>query len=367
MRLLVVTPIFRPSVGGAATYYDLLTRCLLDADVIESAVVITESIPDLPAQSVERSGRLKVLRLFAHRASASMGTVRKCVRYGIQNLQYFLLPRIIRSQRPDLLLIHSSFYNQPGTFAWIMKRIVGCIPAIVDCRDQQLPTSELHRLESYQQIIAASQNIVSHLRQCTALHSRILQIPVIQEPLGVPSVDASNNVLRKFGLRRNRYILFAGLIKASKGIDLLLDSYALYRALLPNPCELAIAGVSKDSMVLARAAAADGTRLLGSVPRIELLTLMQNAAININLSFSEGMPRTSLEALALGARVLLPPGIPEFEQYCGSSIARIRDPRKIAAQLVEILDAPPAKYPTENHSVSRVLEMYKGLFEKVLK
>ena len=142
----------------------------------------------------------------------------------------------------------------------------------------------------------------------------------------------------------------------------------MYRKMGHEPWKRAIAGVAKESSGVKRASTIDGVQLLGSVPRPQLLALMQNAALNVNLSTSEGMPRTSLEALALGTRVLLPLGIPEFERYCGSWVASSQDPGAIAAQFIDMLVEPPATgYPIETHSINRVLEKYNELFERVLK
>jgi len=364
MRLLIITPIFRPSVGGAATYYDLLSSGLIDAGIVDSVVIVTEAVPGQSSRTVECAGKLTVVRLFPHRAGTSMHLINQYAKYAAQNFTYFLLPKIVRSEEANIVLAHSSFHNHLGVYSRQIKRMKKYVPVIADCRDQQLSVSRLWHLDIYDQIVAASQNVKAHLEQRAALHSRIRLIPVLQERLEFDDFDCG--MLPSF-VEPGRFILFAGLIKAAKGLDLLLDSYAFYKQISGDPMVLVIAGEPKDKSIAKRAKGMKGVRLVGSLARTQLLTLIKNAALNVSLSSSEGMPRACLEAIALGTRVLLPPGIPEFEKFCGNSIARSKDPRVIAEQMVRLLGEPPARgYPIENHAPEDVLNQYAKVFQSAL-
>ena len=121
------------------------------------------------------------------------------------------------------------------------------------------------------------------------------------------------------------YIFYAGLIKEEKGVYLLLQSYC--EQLQHDRHKLVLAGHNKLKTLKA-------TKLLnhpkvlyiGNQDRNNILALMSKAALCVNLSFSEGMPRASLEAIALGRPVALPRGIPEFNKYCSEFIVNEEHP-----------------------------------------
>ena len=94
---------------------------------------------------------------------------------------------------------------------------------------------------------------------------------------------------------------------------------------------------------------------------------MSCSSMAVNLSTSEGMPRTSLEALALGIRVLLPKGIPEFEEHCKDYVVCSSQPDLVASQIEKLLLIPSMhNYPIEKHAPDFVLSKYEALFKKLL-
>ena len=307
---MIITPLFPPIMGGAATYYGLLTRGLLASDVIRHVTVVTENSSERNSNAI-LSPDIDVISLFPYRAGGHKNKVLQFFLYGIQNLLYVFIPYLVRKHKPDLVIIHSSFHNFFNLMVPVVEKISKKVPIIADVRDHQLPTQQLKQLESYHALIVCSLNVYNHILQDSALMGRANHIPVIQELMNVPRTHA-NNTLDKYGLKRESYLLYAGLIKAGKGIDLLLKTY---EELCSRGCtlKLIVIGGSKDNQLLKRTLSIPGVQWLGPVPRGELLDLMSCSSMAVNLSTSEGMPRTSLEALALGIRVLLPKGIPEFE------------------------------------------------------
>ena len=94
------------------------------------------------------------------------------------------------------------------------------------------------------------------------------------------------------------------------------------------------------------------------------MRIIRFAALNVNLSLSEGMPRISLEALALNTKTILPQGIPEFDWHCNKWVATsYSDSSKLALQFKSILmnsDLP--KYPLKNHSLKVIIKEYLKIF-----
>jgi glycosyltransferase involved in cell wall biosynthesis len=364
MHLIIITPIFPPASGGAATYYQVLSRGLLEASLVREVTVITECFPGEPSRSVDCGGKRRVIRLFPHRAGGALSKLNQGIRYCIQNLQYRRLPALITSLEGDAVLVHSSLQNFANLFDPIVKRLRDKVLLIADVRCHQMPAAKVaRRLKHYHRIIACSENVEAHLTRQGPLGGRLVTIPVPQESLGIEDTRENRQIVTSAGLQPGRYMLFAGLIKRRKGIELLLDAYQSYLQNELESLDLALVGQGKDATLLRRARHLSGVHVLGSVDRFRLLVLMKFAALNVNLSFSEGMPRVCLEALALGTRVILPAGVPEFRRFCAPWVAASdHDPDVLARQFSELLKGLPASgYPLERHDIARTLPLYAEL------
>ena len=362
---MIVTPLFPPVTGGAATYYGLLSDGLLANGVVKHITVITENCSE--RKSDEAAARdIEVIPLFPFRAGGKKSKFLQYSLYGVQNLLYIFIPYLVRKHKPDVVIFHSSFHNFFNLIiARVINRISKKVPVIADVRDHQLPARLLKQLEPYHALIACSLNVRNHIQQAGSLAGRITHIPVIQETMETPRMSA-DGTLDKYELTDESYLLYAGLIKDGKGIELLIQTY---EELCSRGCalKLVIVGEYKDSSLLKRVLSVPGVQWLGPVVREELLDLMSCSSMALNLSGSEGMPRTSLEALALGVRVLLPKGIPEFEEYCKDYVVCSSQPVLVASQIERLLLNPPMhNYPIEEHAPDFVLRRYEELFKKLL-
>jgi glycosyltransferase involved in cell wall biosynthesis len=362
---MIITPIYPPVAGGAATYYGLLSRGLLANGSVKHVTVITEyyggrNCDEFAAENIE------VVSLFPFRAGGKKNKIQQYLLYGMQNLLYMFIPYLVRKHKPDVVIVHSSFHNFFNLIiAPVVRRLSTKVPLIADVRDHQLPAQQLKQLEPYHALIACSLNICNHIQQSEILAGRISHIPVIQESIGV-SRQSAIRTLDKYELAQDSYLLYAGLIKADKGIELLMQTYEV---LCSRGCtlKLIIVGEYKDSRLLKRLLSIPGVRWLGPVVREELLDLMSCSSMSINLSSSEGMPRTSLEALALGVQVLLPKGIPEFDEHCKGSVVCSTAPELVASQIERLLlSQPEHNYPIEEHAPDYVLSKYEQLFDKLI-
>lgn len=363
MHLLLITPIFTPAAGGAATYYGLLAHKLIASGIANKVTIITERMPSLWSREILLDGQIQIIRIFPHRAGGSVSKLAQYAKYAIQNLQYMALAWMVIELKPDIVLVHSSFHNFINLLTPVLSYIGKQVPVIADVRDHQLPVGRLKQLENYHALIACSLNVLGHISMRESLIGRTEHIPVIQENLE-PRKYAIQT-LEKYSLNQVPYLLFAGLIKPDKGIDLLLSTYELLKSRGRGE-KLVLVGLAKDLMLLSRALSIPGVRYLGPVSRDELLDLMSCSRMVINLSGSEGMPRTSLEAIALGVRVIAPSGIPEFERYCPDSVACSSNPELVASQIENLLSKPMQnEYPIGQHATDAVLIQYERLFEKV--
>lgn len=365
MRLVIVTPIFPPATGGAATYYRLLCDALIQRQMVEHITVVTEAFPQQPASQNLNDGRLHILRIFPHRAGGTTSKARQYWLYALQNLQYLTLPRIVDTAAADVVLIHSSFHNQLNLLHMILPSLKRRARLIADIRDHQMPRANFGQMKSYSRIVACSHSVMSHLATDPTLASNAKYIPIPQEPLTPPSAEACSIMDERTALTNKAFILFAGLIKQDKGIDLLLDAYEILRTQMSDAPDLVLVGIGKDKALVARANQMSGVRHLGPMNRQDLLTLLYRASLVVNLSSSEGMPRICLEAMALNRPVILPRHIPEFEQQAPDSVAASDDnPDVIAAQMRDTLVLEKkALYRIDQHHIDNVVGEYESLLQ----
>lgn len=362
MHLLIITPIYPPTTGGAATYYALLAEGLLASGEVAKVTLITERVSGRPNLELKNGGCLRIIRMFPHRAGRHLGRLSLYWRYALQNLQYVLLPWIVARIKPDIMLVHSSLHIYPNALHPLIRWFSHRFPVVADVRDQQLPVSRMRQLDCYTALIVCSLNVKTHISRSSVLEAKTTHIPVIQEHI-TNDRSALSQTLAKYGLKNRCYLLFSGLIKQAKGVGLLLDTFSELCA-RGFDAELVLAGFSKDDDLMRQAINTPRVRTIGALPREELLDLMSGALMNINMSASEGMPRTSLEAMALRTKVLLPSGIPEFEQYCPNAIVRSHQPQEVADQIQALLAGHDhgQSYPIGMHDSRVIMGRYVELF-----
>lgn len=352
-NVVLITPIYQKQVGGAAIYYQRLTQSLGECGV--SVSVITDSVSG-DAPGLRRYG------IFPKWASSERNLVRDVVSYAYQNITYYRISGILRRESPQAVLVHSSFHNHPGVFALAMARARRACPTatfVADVRDRLLPPRKIAQLKRYDTVIACSGNVRDHLIASGLPADRIREIPVIQERLQI-SDTAAGEALTKYGLEGRKYILYVGAIKEDKAVDKLLMAFIDHVAPIHPDHILVLAGLLKSNAVeLNRLMRTDKVRYIGNVDRADALALMKGANVCVNVSPNEGMPRASLEALALGRPVVLPPNVPEFVQYCERYVATDLDPKCIAEKMTAaIIGGKAADYPVDRHYPESVLEAY---------
>ena len=233
---------------------------------------------------------------------------------------------------------------------------------ILDARDHLVPPFRVRYFGRYRSVIVCSENIRVHLLASGLAADKITYIPVIQEHLqGL--AEASSQVLMKYGLQNQRYIFYAGLIKEIKRVDVLLDAFINHVSPVMPDVKLVLAGLMKTtSEEVSAQLQHEQVMYLGSLPRQEVIALMQGAELCVNISPIEGLPRSSLEALSLHRPVVLPPNVPEFMQYCRDHVAVDEEPEKIAAQMIRIMqDKAVPEYPIDRHYSENQLSQYMKL------
>lgn len=356
-QIVICTPLFWGGASGASVYYRLLSQSLIQHGCNVS--VVSDKEPSELQPSVE------YFSLFPARCGRKRKLLLDYFAYAAQNLAYFNLNKIVGRVKPRAVLIHSSFYNHPGIFAHVMKEVIRKNPrvnSIADVRDGLMPPVKVPLLNAYRRVIACSENVMNHLLENGVVPDRLIKIPVIQERLQVDD-ELRKRLLGEMAMNGRPYIFFGGLVKESKAVDLLLEAFLAHVRPARPDILLVIAGLMKTSSKRIRdLLAQDGVLYVGNRRRDEVLALMSAAALCVNLSPNEGMPRSSLEALALGRPVLLPPNVPEFARHCRDFVVGEHRADAVAAQMLSIIDAGIVPdYPIGMHYPENILPAYIDL------
>jgi len=163
--------------------------------------------------------------------------------------------------------------------------------------------SEKNALKS-DRIIAVSNAHMEYIRQYT---DKVVRIPngVEINHLDV-TPDEEENYLRKYGLKKNGYIFFAGRFTPEKAIE---DLIGAYEQLNNDRWKLVLAGDAdhEDSysrMIKNRVQKRTNIILTGFITGKELQTLFANAKLFVLPSKFEGLPHVLLEAVSYNIGVL---------------------------------------------------------------
>ncbi|RDD63156.1 glycosyltransferase family 4 protein [Ferruginivarius sediminum] len=369
-ELVILAPNYYPAIGGGAMYYKLLAQGLVDGGHVGRVEVLTEAHPGCPRTSAERGGRLVVRRAYPYRTGRPDKHWSRYPRYLIENLMFPGL--LLRRWRPgSVLMVHSSFHLYPNTLRWVvalLRRFRSGGPVMIcDVRDPRLPRRRFKELISYDRVVACSRLVERIMGRDDRIAWKLSHIPVLIET-EQPSQAERQAALARHGLKPGGYVFWANGVSRLKNIEVALAAMRQVRARRPN-LKLVVAGRCRDwDDSFARAQAEGVMAYIGSLDNREVLALDAEAALVLNVSEVESVPRGTLEAVAVGAPLLFPPNVPEFEAACPDHVADSRDAARLAAQILDAVEGrtPPACYPLEMHGNAWVLPQYAELFRAAM-
>ncbi|MGH7312091.1 MAG: glycosyltransferase family 4 protein [Candidatus Rokuibacteriota bacterium] len=352
MRVLLVTPLFFPSLSGAAVYFDTLSQMLGRVAPSTRATILTRAVAGAPR--MEQRGSVRILRLLpAARADRTRLGERGA---GLATAVVMLLVSLVL--RSDVVHYHTLVsYRAMHRLARLFRA-----PVVGDMRDlaAKHEGADLGQYGHCRRLICASENIRDYLLAAGFPPERLVHVPIPFLP-PVPAPPAAVAAVRaRYGVRDLPYALFIGAILPAKGVAELVAAMALVWQQLPE-LHLALAGpltregdahfpggfrthVGRDARL----------HYLGPVPHEDVLLLLQAAELFVLPSWAEGLGRSGLEAIALGRKAILPPGVPEFGTACPEAVLEVVTPAAIAEHIVRTRRAgkPPA-YPLERHDAAR--------------
>ncbi len=354
--MLILTPVFSGDCTGAAVYYTLLTNWLLSREV--PVTIVSEATGENVGDDY--------MGIFPKRCGKNKRIVRDLAAYACQNLIYFRLPNIVKRKKPKTVLIHASFYNLPGVFPYVIRsmleRRVCNERYLIDVRGF-IPAKCMHHLLKFDQAIACSENVLNALVAGGLSREKIQHIPVLQERFKIDK-DKVQQLLTTLGLKDKTYILYVGLIKEQKAVDILLEAFARFVQPLHPSYSLVLAGLLKTSnKKIIKLLKSKNVYYIGNRSREEALHLMAGASLCVNLSPAESTSRFCLESIALKRPTILPPKVPEYMRFCPDFVATSCEPKEVAQKMMEVLESGEVpSYPIEQHLPEQVLPKYAKIF-----
>jgi len=351
MRPIIITALYPPAVGGAATYFGDIVPELAQRDDIEGLMVLTERMPGQPRWWAK--GKLQLLRYLPIRVSRPRRRwLGHAVTYLLTQIWFVArLPGLVQHHRVGLIHFHTRYRGR--LFYAALRR--SDVPVLADLRDKMTDPARLIGVADW--LLCCGEGVQRFAIKGGFSAERTVLIPIPFTPPEIPSPEMVSEVRRRYGLGDGSYLLFVGDITCNKGVYDLLEAYRRWRLGHPQ-VRLVFAGPDREGeRFLSQARQTAGVIYLGRVPHRDALALMRGAEIVVLPSRSEGLPRVILEAVALGTRVVCPPGIPEFERHLSPFVL----PGVSAEAIMEILDRvwslkSPPSYPLSGHSVGRVVE-----------
>lgn len=357
-----LTPVYTPAVGGAVFYVSLLGQYLTVRRKC-TFKIITEQYPNCPTREFPQDG-IEVLRLFPFRAGKSQRMARDYFTYAVQNIQFISIARFL--PKHGTFFIHGSFFNNPtllGMGLRFVRKLRPNLRLVLDLRDPKFPESLMRTARQFDATISCSRNISERLPGLSSLW----EIPIMVEPFWITDAD-KDRITLKYGLERGRFIFNGSGFNHGKGIDTLVRVTRAIRA-KGRDITLAVAGKRRLWNTDMQSAFEEGwLKPLGIIPRIHVRTLGASAWLDANLSTVDSLPRHSLEALAGGARVLLPPGVPEFRTSSPEHVADTDGGiERLATQATAIAEGiiDKCQYPWEKHLASTVIPQYEALLDSL--
>ncbi len=360
MHPLIITPLFPPAVGGAATYFGQMAPLLAARPGVTRLTLLTERAAGRPER--EETGNLVILRQLPPRISIPARPWLWHAASFVQTQAWFArhLPALVQAEGVDLIHFHTRYRGRLFFDALVRSRV----SVVADLRDKLSDPVALARVSRL--LMCCCEGVRAFALAGGYPADRVRLIPMAFTPPRPPEQALLDQVQQDYHIGDAPYLLYLGDINASKGVPELLPAFAQWRARHPD-VQLLLAGMNRlGGRFLQQLMDIPGARYLGSVSHQQAIALIAAAEIVLLPSRSEGLPRVILEALTLNRRVLAPPGIPEFDRAIPDYVLPEVTTPAIAAALDRIwASPPPPSFPLDAYRFDRIvpqiLDVYREL------
>jgi glycosyltransferase involved in cell wall biosynthesis len=256
----------------------------------------------------------------------------------------------LRRKRSQVVLVHGRYAKR--AFLKVLKLLGAKI--VVCLSDLFTPPQDLTDCDA---VICNSESVYKRAVSQLPTSCRVSYVPL--------PFEVSRTHARQASVTDVPYFLFVGNISQHKGVDALLEAFALFRRDCPA-YRLLLAGPIRDSSLLT--GANSGATFLGEIDRTNTMALMEQAEAVVLPSRSESLPRVCLEAIALGTTVICPPDVPELRRWCPEWTLEAVTPQAVLEKLKQTLKRSfVPSFDFEQHDPKlvgrRIVEICAATFE----
>lgn len=372
INILIVTSNYPPlTAAGGSIYFETLVKGLQRINGLKKIVILTEFAKGIPLVNTE--GTSRVFRILFPKGkkqrSQRWGFGMRLFTFIINNILLLLyIPVLTLVYRVDIIHIHCSLFKIQKNLHFpnllVYSLLMGAKKAfgtkvIVDVRG---PGCTYNFYNRFDKIICASQNTYDSAIQQGLDKGKCLLVSI---PFERPIVHIGLSDKERLK-QLQPYVCFVGRIERSKGVYELIDAFQMLSTKLPG-YNLVLIGTNEDKHLLRKIKKCKKIYYLGPKSHAETIKIISQAELLVLPSKSEGLPRVCLEAMSLGTKVLLPPGIPEFSQHCKNFQLNHVEPSEIRLKMYNLLcSSDKAFYPFEKHDPIKIAKSVISIYHEII-
>jgi glycosyltransferase involved in cell wall biosynthesis len=369
-NILLCCPVYSPHAGGGGQYFPLLCKNMLSVGIAKNIYVLTEYHPERSRFSNEQG--VSIYRLLPQRdTNTDKSRLTSIITFIWTYIIFFsFIPFMVLSKKIDVLhytrYLRVPFYSLTFIMLKLFKTKI-----VLDMRTTVEDDACIENLFGYTVMISNSMGVHQQMQKLGVSDITNKHVPnPVELPLPSNIDTVEKSVKEMLGDKFAPYLLFVGQYLERKSIDETLDAFSEF---CKTNSEFHLVLVGRNMMgerLAQKILSLPNVISLGPLPRENVLALMQLSEAVLQPSKVEGIPRVSLEALALGKKVLLPPCVPEFiksnEVFCISEVTSVEILNAIE-RIVATSTLP--NYDLSIHdpfsSFKALTTVYESMFESV--
>jgi len=374
LSVLLLTQNYPPSTAaGASIHYDILVRSLKKIEGFKRIVVLTEFVKGRPLFSSRNI--LRINRVLLPKAkkgrSERWGLGMRASVFILNNILLMVfVPILSLLNQIDIIHIHCSFfkiaksrrlYNRLVHFLLLGLRKFLDVKVVVDVDNLG---NIFKRYNKFDKIICGSKNVYNAAIDNGLTREECAYTPFPFEKPVVPNIcGAGRQWLKQF----QPYVCFVGLITEMKGVYELIDAFQMLSRDLAGYNLVFVGGNLEGTRFLDKLKETKNIHYLGIKPYAETMEIISEAELLVLPSKSEALGRVCLEAISLGTKVLLPPGIPEYYEHCRKFQLNLVEPSEIRLKMYNLLrNSDKACYPFEKHEPLKIAQSVVSVYHEML-
>lgn len=315
-NILVLCPVYSPYPGGGASYFPLLVQALSNTYSERKIYVLTEWNSE--CKMVSSEGNVVLYRILVKRDTKQNPTfLYKMLTYLITYVQIAFVVLFLSFYRSVSVVHYTRYITYQMSFLMSILKLFGK-KIVLDVRTNAPSISIYDKLYAVDYIFSNSFGVYAEIDQFERLKKYNRHMT---NPVALPSMVDNEILLRTLNKLDSKllsacYLLFVGQIGYRKSIIETIEGYLEYKNKFPGSHVkfLVIVGPNKIGREFLDILDSKPDEII-YFPAIEhdkLMCVIQNAVAILQPSRLEGIPRVTLESLALNKKVLFPPSIVEL-------------------------------------------------------